>query len=113
MVRPCKSLHGKLEDYPSSDEDPLASARRVNLLLRTQAMAADVAMQLRDRIKTESCIEQFEYQRVLDELIGRAELLNKRYLAFWDLVVGKMGLSIEFPLTPQTFREKYRVKMYK
>jgi hypothetical protein len=101
----------ELVDYPTEEEDTAEIEARMYRKLIAHARAADTAMQLRERIKTNSCPDGIEYRRTLNELIARAERLNRRYLTFWDLVVKKMCI-ISPHTDPRDFRESHTEKMY-
>ena len=103
---------GEVKDYPTDEKDQAEVEDIIYRMLLDRAMAADVAMQIRDRIKkVNSCRATSEYNRALNDQSLRADYLNQRYLSFWDLAVVKMG---RFPeeTDPRKFRESHSRKMY-
>ena len=103
---------GDVKDYPTDEKDQAEAEDIIYRMLLDRAMAADVAMQIRNRMREmNSCPAISEYNRTLQVLSERADWLNRRYLSFWDLAVEKMG---RFPedTNPREFRESHSRKMY-
>jgi len=103
---------GELKDYPTDEKDRAEADEVIYRMLLDRAMAADVAMQIRDRIgKDNFCQALSEYNRAITSQSTRAEYLNRRYLSFWDLAIVKMG-RLPALTNPREFRESHSRKMY-
>lgn len=99
------------ENYPT-EENRLQAEERIPRILLGLALAADTAMQMRNRLITGQWEDTHEYFRVINDLNERAEILNTKYINYWTLVVDKLKVIPAPAADPRVFRESKRWSMY-